>query len=60
MLFNLLCLVLCSFNQVQETAASRFPELQKVLLEGACGTTLLEVTHRLVHNHPSAGHVHRV
>jgi len=31
-----------------------------MLLEGACGTTLLEVTHRLVHNHPPAGHVHHV
>ena len=43
----------------QETVLPNFLNF-KVLLEGACGTTLLEVTHRLVHNHPSAGHVHRV
>ena len=31
-----------------------------MLLEGACGTTLLEVTHCLVQNHPPAGNVHCV
>ena len=44
----------------QEIVACRIPELQAMWLEGACGTTLLEVTHCLVHNHPPAGYVHRV
>jgi len=33
----------------QETVASRFPKLKAMLLECACGTTLLKVTHCVVH-----------
>ena len=44
----------------QEIVKRRFPELDATLLVNSDGTSLLQITHATVHNHPPAGYVHRV
>ena len=44
----------------QEIVERRFPELDSTLKVDPDGTSLLQVTHTRVHNHPPAGYVHRV
>ena len=47
-------------SRFQEIITKNYPELSGTLLMASDGTTLLQITHILVHNHPPAGYVHRV